>query len=201
MSKIINCKTCGKEIASNAKACPSCGAKNKKPIYTKWWFWIIIISVIVYAGGSSNNTTNVNSNNSLVTSSGELNNTINKEEPQNEISEDEYKNKCDSYNYEDIARNPQNYKDKYMKFTGEVIQTSEAWGTVTLRINVTKNEYGFWEDTVYATYKYSENESKILENDIITVYGICKGDKTYTSVLGSSVTIPNIEVAYWDLIN
>lgn len=31
MEKMIRCKACGKEIAKSAKACPSCGAKNKKP--------------------------------------------------------------------------------------------------------------------------------------------------------------------------
>lgn len=29
-SKIIQCKTCGAEIAKDAKVCPKCGAKNKK---------------------------------------------------------------------------------------------------------------------------------------------------------------------------
>ncbi len=28
MSKLIKSKTCSKEIASNAKSCPDCGAKN-----------------------------------------------------------------------------------------------------------------------------------------------------------------------------
>lgn len=28
MAKLINCKSCGNEIASNAKACPKCGAKK-----------------------------------------------------------------------------------------------------------------------------------------------------------------------------
>lgn len=27
---MIQCKACGKEIASDAKTCPGCGAKNKK---------------------------------------------------------------------------------------------------------------------------------------------------------------------------
>lgn len=31
MQKMIHCKACGKEIAKSAKACPHCGAKNKKP--------------------------------------------------------------------------------------------------------------------------------------------------------------------------
>ena len=190
---MMYCKTCGKEIAKNAKVCPNCGARIKAPIYKKWWFWLIIILII-----TSNTTNNVNQNKVTQTTSGDLIETNKETQPQ--ISEEDYKAMCDTYNYKDIARNPNNYKNKYMKFTGQVIQTSETWGTVTIRVNVTKNEYDFWEDTVYATYKYSdENESKILEDDIVTIYGICKGDKTYTSVLGSNVTIPSIEVKYWDL--
>ncbi len=54
MNKITNCKTCNSEIASNAKVCPQCGAKNKKPIYKKWWLWSIvalIIIVVAVSGG------------------------------------------------------------------------------------------------------------------------------------------------------
>ena len=29
MAKMIQCKSCSKEIASNAKSCPGCGAKIK----------------------------------------------------------------------------------------------------------------------------------------------------------------------------
>lgn len=54
-AKMIKCKTCGADMAANAKACPQCGAKNKKPIYKKWWFYVLIVLVvIVIAGGSSN---------------------------------------------------------------------------------------------------------------------------------------------------
>ena len=38
MSKMKKCDTCGAEIAENAKRCPACGAKNKKPIYKRVWF-------------------------------------------------------------------------------------------------------------------------------------------------------------------
>lgn len=60
MSKMIECKTCGKEIAKNAKSCPGCGAKNKKPIFKRWWFIVIVLIVIIAAvssGGSKNNQT------------------------------------------------------------------------------------------------------------------------------------------------
>lgn len=52
MSKMIKCKTCGMNIAKSAKSCPSCGAKNKKPFYTRWWFVIIAVFVIIGALGS-----------------------------------------------------------------------------------------------------------------------------------------------------
>ncbi len=47
MSKMTECKTCGNQIASNAKACPNCGAKIKKPIYKKWWFWFLIVVILL----------------------------------------------------------------------------------------------------------------------------------------------------------
>ena len=54
MSKMKKCKVCSKEIASNAKSCPGCGAKNKKAIYKRPWFIVLAIIIIIGAiGGSS----------------------------------------------------------------------------------------------------------------------------------------------------
>lgn len=54
MSKMKKCKVCSKEIASNAKTCPGCGAKNKKAIYKRPWFIVLAIIIILGAvGGSS----------------------------------------------------------------------------------------------------------------------------------------------------
>lgn len=50
--KLKTCPVCGKEMAANAKACPSCGAKNKKPIFKKWWFWVLVIVVIAGIGSA-----------------------------------------------------------------------------------------------------------------------------------------------------
>ncbi len=65
--KLIKCKTCQADIAKSAKFCPSCGAKNKKPIYARWWVWAILIVVIVGVFGDSseltkNNTTTASTN-------------------------------------------------------------------------------------------------------------------------------------------
>mgnify|MGYP000852138027 FL=1 len=60
-NKMTTCKVCGKEIALDAKVCPGCGAKNKKPIYKKIWFWLIIILFLIGMSGiKPNNSVDAN---------------------------------------------------------------------------------------------------------------------------------------------
>ena len=63
-NKIKQCKVCGKDIATSAKVCPYCGAKNKKPIYKRWWFIVIIVFIVlgaVFGGGDSSEDVKTNS--------------------------------------------------------------------------------------------------------------------------------------------
>lgn len=60
-TKLIKCKSCGSEIAANAKICPQCGAKNKKPIYKKWWFWLILVFFFIGSVGTSSENTGTHS--------------------------------------------------------------------------------------------------------------------------------------------
>lgn len=117
-------------------------------------------------------------------------------------TEEEYISKCNNFTYKEIARNPNNYKGKRAKFTGEVIQVQEGYNNnVVLRVNITKGEYGMWEDTIWVDYKYTNsNESKILEDDIINIYGEMQGQKSYTSILGSQVTLPQINAKYISIV-
>ena len=50
--KIRVCKNCSNPLPEKATVCPSCGAKNKKPIYKKWWFWLIIALIVIGAASS-----------------------------------------------------------------------------------------------------------------------------------------------------
>lgn len=45
---MVACKSCSKQIAKKAKACPFCGAKNQKPIYKRVWFWVLIAIVLMF---------------------------------------------------------------------------------------------------------------------------------------------------------
>ena len=67
MEKMIKCKTCNAEIASSAKSCPSCGAKNKKPIYKRSWFIVIAFFIIIgVIGGTGDDEPNSVNNETAV---------------------------------------------------------------------------------------------------------------------------------------
>ena len=69
-----------------------------------------------------------------------------------------------------------------------------------LRVNVTEGEYAIWDDTLYIEYKRkSENESRILEDDIIIVYGKMNGIKNYQAVMGNQISIPYLLAEYIDI--
>lgn len=118
------------------------------------------------------------------------------------ISKDDYIEKCETITFEALSRNPDKYKGKSFKFTGEVIQAIEpSYGTtVALRIDVTKTTYG-WTDTIYAEVDIPKSGDRILENDIITFYGNCEGLYTYKTILGAQVSLPKINIKYYELEN
>jgi len=118
-----------------------------------------------------------------------------------EIAEEEkntFKASCQAYSYEEISRNPDNYKGLPAVFTGQVAQVMEASysSTVVLRVNVTQGEYGWWDDTIYVTYTMPEGRARILDNDIVTIYGELDGLESYTAVLGNTITIPRLKAKY-----
>lgn len=84
-------------------------------------------------------------------------------------------------------------------FRGEVIQVMKATGITVLRVNVTQNQYGWWEDTIFVNYFPSEGEPRILEDDIVSIYGEMMDLKTYETIMGDSVTIPQVYAKYIDI--
>ncbi len=105
--------------------------------------------------------------------------------------------------YDQLARNPNDYKEKKVKFYGKVVQVIEEGqdGAETqLRVAVKGSESGGGaDDIVFVYYKKNIVKSRILENDMITFYGVSKGLYTYTSTLGGAITIPLIQVDKIDI--
>lgn len=120
------------------------------------------------------------------------------EKERKEQKEHDFKASCSTYTFKEIARNPENFKGTNVKLTGEVIQTIYGTYSTVLRVNITKegNYTTYYSDTVYVTYYPEQGEDKILEDDIITIWGTSKGDTSYTTTMGGTITLPHIEAKY-----
>ena len=121
-------------------------------------------------------------------------------------SKDTYMQKCEQVTFEELARNPEMHKGKDYVVKGKVIQVQESYSdNITLLVYITETEIeyiedSYFEDAIYVTYEYESNsEDRILEGDIITIYGKCQGSKTYTTIFGASNTIPYINSLYIDI--
>lgn len=107
------------------------------------------------------------------------------------MTAEELKATAKTVSYDELARNTETYVGDFLYYKGKVIQIIEGYGQqVDLRVNVTKSEYGSWDDTVYVHY----TGPRLLENDIIDFYGTVDGRYTYETVLHTQVTIPEITV-------
>lgn len=177
---MIYCSKCGFRYSKNFRKCPQCEKKHSTPFYNKWWFWVLVVLVIFAFYPQQHRENNDNA--------------------QAIVSTEEYKASCVSVAYDDLARNPNMYLEQSVFFTGQVVQVQENDNNVALRINVTQNEYGVWVNTIYVDYRRkSPDESRILEQDIVTVYGKMNGIKSYKSVLGNQVSIPYLIAEYIEL--
>lgn len=113
--------------------------------------------------------------------------------------EEDFKSKCNEYTFEQLARNPDKIKGNSVKVKGKVIQVLESKNTISLRVNITKDSYGYYKDTIYVTYINEAGADRILEDDIITIWGGALGNYKYTSILGAEITLPWIEAEYVEL--
>ena len=88
---------------------------------------------------------------------------------------------------------------EYAKLIGEVIQVLEENGAYTLRVNITKGEYDIWTDTIMVYYVGDADNNRILEDDMVTMYGQLGGMYTYTTIMGGENTVPLLYAEYIDI--
>ncbi len=119
-----------------------------------------------------------------------------KEEEEARLAE-EAKGYDTGISYAEIARNPDDYKGKKVKFTGYVQQVVEGTFSNAIRMSTS----GMYDDIIYANYSSSIEDGRLLDDDHLTVYGTVKGLKSYTAVLGNTITIPEINVDRIELID
>jgi hypothetical protein len=117
----------------------------------------------------------------------------------------EIKNQANSIPWTDLMRTPDNYKNTIVYFRGKVLQIQNEYGNkYMLRIATKKTPYlGYLEDAIYVDYEGipEYNGNRILENDIVDLWGNFVGIKTYNAILGNEVTVPEINALDIELIS
>lgn len=88
--------------------------------------------------------------------------------------------------YDQLARTPDDFKGKKVKFYGKVVQVIEGSGSVQIRLAVDDN----YDTILLGEYSSSTVSSRVLEDDYITIYGTSVGTISYKSTMGGTITIP-----------
>lgn len=115
-----------------------------------------------------------------------------KEEEELRKQEEEAKKGYDTgISYSQLARTPDEYMGKKVKFSGKVLQTVEdSSSSVTIRLAVD----GDYDNVILGVYDSSIVSERILEDDYITIYGLSAGIFTYESTMGANISIPSISI-------
>lgn len=102
---------------------------------------------------------------------------------QKEASKGEYGG---DYTYDQLARNPDTYKNQKIKISGKVLQAEYDDDICYARIAM-NNDYN---TVVFVTYSSDLLNYRLLEDDKVTVYGVSYGVYSYKAVSGATITIP-----------
>ena len=193
---MIACKSCGTPMAKNAKTCPKCGAKNKKPIYKRWWLWaliaVVLIIIFASAGSGDDEKTPAQSNGTTVAA---------QEKTAKEAQTAKTTEAAKTYEKHDVtdlfkalegnAINAKNqFENKDVELTGYISNIDASGDYIGLGANPDDYEYMF--DSVQCYIKSDEQLNKITQRskgDRITIRG------TITSVgevMGYSMNIDSI---------
>ena len=160
-NKIKQCKVCGKDIATSAKVCPYCGAKNKKPIYKRWWFILLVVLIVLsIIGGLGETDTDTPTNTPAKV-----------EEKEPEIEYTEYT--VDEL-IKDLEKNAASAKDKY---DGQYVELTGKLSSIdsdSKYFGMLPSANGLWLESVTCYIKNKDQKERLKElesGDIITVKG------------------------------
>jgi hypothetical protein len=98
---------------------------------------------------------------------------------------------CSTYDYENLARYPDNYEGNSIQIKGTVLQTDVVYGSNVVLMDVGDG------NIIYVDYSGKQvRDPEILKGDTISFYGTFLGLKTYLTVLGANNTVPYITALY-----
>lgn len=210
-----------------ARPTQSLPPREEKPNGGKAWFWVVLVVIAMFAGcnscTSSSETEEVEltaddfetydeyveskqivPEESVVVEETAIEETT--EEPQTEIAEipmEEYIAQCQEYNYKDVLRNPSDYVGQKVKIVIEISSVHEASWLYNNKyyFGWSEGEYGYYTGDHYAIIdKRYDNSLKLLEEDIILVYGEIAEPESTKSYIVNSEELFTIDMRYVELL-
>jgi hypothetical protein len=124
----------------------------------------------------------------------------------NAPSKAEYKRSCRTIRYKVLEKDADSLIGRKYRFTGEVFQIMDAgkgqyfsefgddiYPRTQILLSVTRDGWGYWDDQILVLF---DKGIHVYEDDIIKVWGKCRGSYTYESVAGYNITVPVIHAKY-----
>ena len=119
-------------------------------------------------------------------------------------TEEEYKASCQEYKYKDVLRNPEEYIGKRIKVTVKIssVHENSLLNDGKYYFAYSNDEYGWWNGDRYGVFDRREiQDPKLLEEDIITVYGDISDPEYTSSLIITSSEVFCIDMKYIDFIS
>lgn len=187
------CRKCGAQLENDVKFCKECGTSTNdtinvvqnttvinqnhskksgclRPSLLIALIFVLGLAALPFMAGASGHRSSTSTSSST---------------SQPEISEDEYKAQCNSLDYSEIVRRTDGMKGEYLTVTGKITQVKNDNSYI---MSLSGNED-------YIVFKYTGTE-RYLEDDVVTIWGVSKGLKPYTSILKGEVMLPEIGAKY-----
>ncbi len=123
-------------------------------------------------------------------------NQVNVDDQLNAETTNDFRSTALTIEYDDLFRYNEDHIGKVVQYVGQILQVQEIEcatceePSYILRIAITEEQFGSWDDVVWVEYESSE---RFLDEDIVTFWGTVEGLKKYTTVLGNIITIPQIK--------
>lgn len=171
----MKCPHCKEQIKRGAKRCPHCQGKigmSAGGCLGAFVFVAIIIAVVVFIIPAV------------------IGSSVDKEEAKENISkysESQYKSKCSSYDYNQLAKSDDALSGEFLTYEGVVIQ------------EVGNDFYRMKIDAAGRTIVFTFEGERILEGEYVTIWGQSIGFYEGETVDGDFKKLPHIYVGYVEL--
>ena len=122
-----------------------------------------------------------------------------------ELSEDEYKERCAEVDYKDLCRYPEKYSHQRIKVKVKIQQVMDSSlfsSEKAYRMMTDNDGYGLYlDDEYYVIDERNSGAVKLLEDDIVVIYGKFGGMKKVTRALTwTTDEVPSIEMKYAEIV-